>query len=368
MVDESGRPGSGETPRAPTGDYAWRQKGPQTAAYRMTQTLTEDARLAELRGWLADAAGLRDVALTPASSDASFRRYFRVTAHDRRWIAMDAPPDREDCHAFADVAALMAAAGLHVPTIHEQDLDRGFMLLEDLGDTGYLGALNARSADVLFADALEALIEWQVASRPGVLPEYDDDTLRREMALFPEWYLQRHLGVTLDAAESRALDQAFDSIIDQVRGQPRVFVHRDYMPRNLMVCQRNPGVIDFQDARFGPYSYDLISLFKDAFISWPQERVDIWLSDYWRRARAAGLAVPAEFADLRRDCDWMGLQRHLKVLGIFARINYRDGKPKYLADAPRFLAYLRPVVRAYPALSGLRELLERHVFDGDDAG
>lgn len=320
-------------------------------------------RREQLVAWVGACLETADFGMAPASTDASFRRYFRITQGGRTWVAMDAPPAQEDSAPFVAVADLLRAAGVHAPVIHAADLARGFLLLEDLGTGTYLDVLDDGNADGLFSDALDALIAWQSASKPNVLPEYDADVLRRELELFPDWYLSRHLGVTLDADERRALDSVFERLIEAALGQPRVFVHRDFMPRNLVPASPNPGVVDFQDALYGPITYDLICLFKDAFISWPEARVHAWIADYGRRARAAGLPVPADDARLHTDCDWMGLQRHLKVLGIFARICHRDGKPHYLADAPRFIDYILPVLDRYPELAPLRTLFDRHVLE-----
>jgi aminoglycoside/choline kinase family phosphotransferase len=318
-----------------------------------------DTRLELLRGWLG--AQLRADApdLKPASADASFRRYFRVTLGDARsWIAMDAPPEREDCRAFVHVAALLHAAGVNAPQVIAQDLARGFLLLTDLGDTTYLAALNEDNADRLFGDAIEALLKWQLASRAGELPPYDEALLRRECNLFPEWYLARHLGWQLSGAERQALSDAITSIVSHGLAQPAVFVHRDYMPRNLMVCDPNPGVIDFQDAVYGPVTYDLVSLTRDAFVSWEEERVIDWAVRYWEKAKRRGLPVGSDFGEFYRNFEWMGLQRHLKVAGIFARIHYRDGKSGYLQDTPRFIGYARAVAGRYRELAGLARLLE----------
>lgn len=323
--------------------------------------MTEDPRREALAEWAAERTVDDAAVLEPVSVDASFRRYFRIRDGDRSLIAMDAPPQREDSRPFVRVASLMREAGLHVPEIHACDLDRGFLLLEDLGDRSYLDVLDVDNADALFADAVAALIDWQAASRPGVLPEYDADLLRRELALFPDWFLARHLGVTLSANERGELEDAFDAIVAHALDQPRVYVHRDYMPRNLMVSDPNPGVIDFQDAVYGPIAYDVLSLFRDAFVSWPADRIADWTRDYWLRARARGLPVPAEYAGFTAMLDWIGVQRHLKVLGIFARIRYRDGKPRYLEDAPRFVAYLQETVARQPELKPLAGLLECHV-------
>ena len=271
---------------------------------------------------------------------------------------MDAPPEREDCRPFVKVARLMHAAGVHVPEIVAEDLDRGYLLLSDLGTKTYLAVLNETNADSLFSDALDALVKWQVASKPDTLPLYDEALLGRELGLFPEWYVGRHLGIQLDAEQQSSLETLFTRLVDASLAQPKVYVHRDYMPRNLMLSDPNPGVLDFQDAVYGPITYDVVSLFRDAFLSWPEARVLDWSARYWERARKVGLPVHADFSDFYRAFEWMGLQRHLKVLGIFARIHYRDGKPGYLDDTPRFLAYARAVGERYSELSGLVGLLD----------
>jgi len=274
---------------------------------------------------------------------------------------MDAPPAQEDCRPFVTIAGLLDQAGVHVPRIIAQDLERGFLLLSDLGRQTYLDVLTEANADALFEPAIDALIAWQRASRPGVLPEYDEALLRRELALFPDWYLVRHLNLTLTGAALVSWQQLCDRLVDNALAQPRVYVHRDYMPRNLMLSTPNPGVLDFQDAVYGPIAYDPICLFKDAFLSWPEARVETWLRRYHERAAAAGLPVPA-WPQFQRDAALIGLQRHLKVLGIFARINYRDGKPKYLADTPRFLRYAQTAAQAEPMLAPLAQLLEQEIL------
>ena len=296
--------------------------------------------------------------LEPASTDASFRRYFRVRTAGRSLIAMDAPPAHEDSRQFMRVAALLAEAGVHVPEVIAHDLERGFLLLTDLGATGYLQALNDASADRLFGDAVDTLLRWQLASKPGVLPAYNEALLAHEINLFPEWYLQRHLGVALNAQREQALRALFKQILESNLAQPVAYVHRDYMPRNLMVCEPNPGVLDFQDAVYGPITYDVVSLFKDAYISWEEERVLDWTVRYWKKARSAGLPVAADFGAFYRDFEWMGVQRHLKVLGIFARLHYRDGKRGYLEDTPRFVGYLRATAARYNSLKPLLVLLD----------
>lgn len=318
-----------------------------------------DDRRAFLEAWLARQFEGARFSLAPASEDASFRRYFRATLEDgRSYIAMDAPPDKEDCRPFIHVAGLLAAAGVHAPRIHAQDLHAGFLLLSDLGARTYLQALDESSAAALFADAVDALVRWQLATRAGELPPYDEALLRREMNLFPEWYLARHHGIELDGAQREALERVFSALATSALAQPVVYVHRDYMPRNLMVCDPNPGVLDFQDAVLGPISYDVVSLFRDAFVSWPEEQVLDWTVRYWEKAKHAGLPVDTDFGEFWRAFEWMGLQRHLKVLGIFARIRYRDGKPKYLADTPRFVGYARAVAKRYAALAPLLGLLD----------
>ena len=319
-------------------------------------------RRSQLQRWIETRLKASPLALEPVSADASFRRYFRVRVDGKSLIAMDAPPAHEDSRAFARVAALMATAGLHVPTVVAQDFERGFLLLTDLGTTSYLQALNADSADSLFGDAIDALLLWQLASKPGVLPLYDEALLTRELSLFPEWYVQRHLGIALGAAQQQKLATVFALILNSNLAQATVYVHRDYMPRNLMVCEPNPGVLDFQDAVYGPITYDVASLFRDAFVSWDEERVLDWTVRYWEKARRAGLPVAADFGTFYRDFEWMGLQRHLKVLGIFARLHYRDGKRGYLDDTPRFVSYVRAVAARYNALGPLLVLLDE--FEG----
>lgn len=317
-----------------------------------------DPRLEALCAWLAIVLAGAPFTLAPASADASFRRYFRVTLDGGTRIAMDAPPGQEDCRPFILVAKLMREAGVHVPEVIAGDVGQGFLLLTDLGDTTYLRALTDANADALIGDAIDTLISWQRATRPDVLPPYDRALLQREMDLFPAWYVERHLAATLTGAQRETLAGITGMLADSALAQPAVYVHRDYMPRNLMLSDPNPGVLDFQDAVYGPISYDVASLFRDAFISWPEERVLDWTVRYWERAKRARLPVDADFGTFYRDFEWMGLQRHLKVLGIFARIRYRDGKPDYLEDAPRFLAYVRAVCSRYAQLAPLARLLD----------
>ena len=323
--------------------------------------LPNDARLVQVTAWLAALPRQHRIdpaTLAVASADASFRRYFRVVAGSNTRIVMDAPPGKEDVRPFVHVATLMRAAGLNAPEIIEADESQGFLLLSDLGRDTYLAVLNEANAPELFSDAIDALVRWQLASRPGELPRYDEALLRRELELFPDWYVARHLKHELTPAQRDVLETMFRRILASNLAQPVVYVHRDYMPRNLMVAAPNPGILDFQDAVMGPISYDVASLFRDAFISWDEERVIDWAIRYWERARRAGLPVAADFGSFWRDFEWMGLQRHLKVLGIFARINYRDGKPHYLADTPRFIGYVRSVARRYDELAPLARLLD----------
>ena len=319
-----------------------------------------DVRLTALERWLGSQFRNERFALAPASEDASFRRYFRARLADgRSFIAMDAPPDKEDCGPFLHVAGLLRRAGVHVPEVHAEDRAQGFLLLSDLGDTTYLAALSAENAASLMRDATQALLRWQLETRPGELPPYDEALLRRELALFPQWYVGRHLGIELSVPEQRALDDVGALLIGSALAQAKVFVHRDYMPRNLMVCEPNPGVLDFQDAVLGPISYDIASLTRDAFFSWDEERVLDWTVRYWEEARRAGLPVAPDFGEFWRAYEWMGLQRHLKVLGIFARLTHRDGKSKYAADTPRFVGYARAVAQRYAPLAPLARLLDR---------
>jgi N-acetylmuramate 1-kinase len=317
-------------------------------------------RLAQLHTWLAQRQPGRSCAIQPASADASFRRYFRVTFEDDPTprIVMDAPPSHEDCRPYLHVAELFGAAGAHVPAVLDQDLEQGFLLLSDLGSTTYLEALTADNAHHLYADALGALIAIQHASRPGLLPDYDRALLLRELELFPVWYLGRHKGVQLSDTQANTLYAAFESILAVNLAEPRVFVHRDFHSRNLMVSSPNPGVLDFQDAVYGPLTYDLASLFKDAYIRWDEEFTLDLLARYWETARQLGLPVRPDFGDFHRDYEWMGVQRHLKVLGIFARLCHRDGKEGYLKDMPLVMDYLRRACERYRELGPLRKLLD----------
>ena len=298
--------------------------------------------------------------LEPASADASFRRYFRVFTDHGSHIVMDAPPTHEDCRPWLHVARLFRAAGANTPEILAENLEEGFLLISDLGSTTYLSALDEGSADQLYRDANTALVNIQLASRDGELPPYDQALLRRELDLFPDWYLTKHLGVELDADQRQVMEDAFQRILANNLAQPRVYVHRDWHSRNLMLTELgNPGVIDFQDAVYGPITYDLASIYKDAYIRWDEERVLDWTVRYWEAARKAGLPVHADFGDFYRDFEWMGVQRHIKVLGIFARLCHRDGKDGYLKDMPLVMDYLRRACQRYNGLGDFLRLLDQ---------
>ena len=321
-----------------------------------------DERLAALQVWLREALGLAVASIVPASGDASFRRYFRVTVADGSYIAMDAPPHLEDCRPFVAIAAAMAGFGLHVPRVYAQDLAQGFLLLSDLGSRQYLSALNERTADRLYGDAIAALVRLQSRGpvSDGALPPFDEARLTMEMGLFRDWFLRRHLAIELTDDDLGVLEAVFQRLIDNALAQPRVWVHRDYHSRNLMVtAERNPGVLDFQDAVIGPVTYDLVSLLRDCYIDWPEAAVRRWIASYYRQASEAGCLEGVAAAQFRQWFDLMGVQRHLKAIGIFARLNHRDGKPGYLGDIPRALGYVRAVAANDQALAGLSRLIAR---------
>jgi len=337
-------------------------------------------RQQQLTEWLHSLFPDEQFTLAPASADASFRRYFRATfTGGKTRIVMDAPPQHEDCRPFLHIGKLFEDAGTHVPHVYAQDLEQGFLLLSDLGNTTYLQALTADTARDLYGAATDALIKIQLASRDNELPPYDEALLLREMRLFPEWYIGKHLNVTLSDAQSAKLETVFARIIANNLAQPRVYVHRDYHSRNLMYIEpplsnslpqagertneksnflTSPGIIDFQDAVYGPITYDLASLFKDAYIRWEEAQVIDWLIRYWEKARKAGLPVADDFSVFYRDYEWMAVQRHLKVLGIFARLYHRDGKDGYLKDLPLVMTYLRAACVRYIDLKPLLNLLD----------
>ena len=303
--------------------------------------------------------GRADAQLQRASMDAGFRSYWRSDGAPSH-IVMDSPPDREDVRPWLAIRDLLEAGGVRVPRVFARDVDAGFLLLEDLGTQTYLHVLTADNANGLFDAAITQLLKLQAIPCPPGLPRYDEALLTRELHLFDEWFLARHLGIPLDCALLETLQLVYRRLIDAALAQPQVLVHRDFMPRNLMPLDGGPAVLDFQDAVSGPIAYDPISLFKDAFISWPDARVQGWLAGYHLRAAQAGLPVP-RLDEFLRDADWIGVQRHLKVLGIFARLRHRDGKPHYLDDAPRFIAYLDAVLPKYPELAPLADLIEHTV-------
>ena len=338
-----------------------------SSLYQNSPTSAEqDARLALLTEWLSSLDLVETGSRRPASSDASFRRYFRLDVAPAlraklgdTLIAMDAPPERENVPAFIHVQGLLLEAGVTVPAIVARDVERGFLLLSDLGTTTYLSRLDADNAAFMYSDAVDALIKFQLSSQAGVLPAFDRAFVLREMNLFPEWYLNRHLGVTLDAAQQAKLDKVFEAITANVLAQQQVFMHRDFHSRNLMFLdQGNPGVLDFQDAVYGPVTYDLGSLLRDAYIQWDEEIVLDWVVRYWQSAKQVGLPVNPDIDAFYRDFEFMALQRHLKILGIFCRLNYRDGKAIYMGDLPTVMDYVRKTANRYTELKPLIRLLD----------
>jgi len=376
-------------------------------------------RLEKIQHWL-QSQGIRDYQIAPASADASFRRYFRVTYKDvgnpgvvgnerqgtpvdggETLIVMDAPPQKEDCGPFIHMAKLLEDMGLHVPHLLNSDLQQGFLLLSDLGSEQYLPHLNSDTVDRLYGDAMEALLTMQRSHDPRIqsLPVYDRKLLMTEMELFREWLLKQHLGLKLSDVEEKMLDQAFAWLAESALQQPRVFVHRDYHSRNLMICGSalsliadaedllsvpgatlvsvpdvarihsvpgdTPGILDFQDAVYGPITYDLVSLLRDCYIDWPREQVENWVRDYHRAC--SGPAAEVDFDRFLAWFDLMGVQRHFKASGIFARLNHRDGKPGYLKDIPRTLAYVTQIAGDYPPLQAVAELIQEQVLPRLDA-
>ena len=319
-----------------------------------------DAREAARLAWVRAATGLPSLELQRASVDAGFRSYWRTMTGGESRIVMDSPPGLEDVRPWLRMRDLLEAGGVRVPHVLVQDVDAGFLLLEDLGGPTLAQVIDADNADTHFDAAIGQLLKLQKIAPPGDLGEFGEALLQRDAGLFEEWFLRRHLGIELDCGGAEQLQLVQRRLMDNALAQPRVLTHRDFMPRNLMPVANGPAVLDFQDCVLGPIAYDPISLFKDAFLSWPLERVDDWLARYHERALAAGLPVPA-LAQFRRDADWLGVQRHLKILGIFSRLHYRDGKSKYLPDAPRFIVYLDEVLPRYPELAPLRELLDTHI-------
>ena len=339
---------------------------PSTPVSTSASPSSPDQRLSQLDDWLA-AQGVVDTASRrPASTDASFRRYFRLDVVPAlraklgdTLIAMDAPPERENVPAFIHVDGLLFEAGVTVPAIVARDVERGFLLISDLGTTTYLQRLDNDNASFMYSDAIDALLAFQLTSQPGVLPDFDRAFVLREMNLFPEWFVDKHLGVTMTPAQQESLDKVFETITANVLAQQQVFMHRDFHSRNLMwLEQGNPGVLDFQDAVYGPVTYDLASLLRDAYIQWDEEFVLDWVVRYWQSAKKVGLPVNPDIDAFYRDFEFMALQRHLKILGIFCRLNYRDGKPVYMGDLPTVLDYVRKTANRYIELKPLVRLLD----------
>lgn len=321
-------------------------------------------RLTQLTRWLRSDIGLAQFEITPASGDASFRRYFRIRYDGQTRIAMDAPPAQEDCRPYIAIARAFYSLGLHVPEILEADLEQGFLLLSDLGTRQYLPELNSATAEKLYGDALDALLKVQSRCTRQLieLPPYNHALLLREMTLFRDWFVQQHLALQLLPAQSAGLEQTFEMLAQSALQQPAVCVHRDYHSRNLMVTDsNNPGILDFQDAVIGPITYDLASLLRDCYIAWPPDQVYAWVKAYRLRLLKAGILPEDNEAQFLRWFDWMGIQRHLKAIGIFARLNIRDGKPGYLKDIPRTLGYVVAVSRRYPELQALYDLLRETI-------
>ena len=317
-----------------------------------------DSRLEQLKVWLND-SGITYQDIAPASADASFRRYFRITNNESSYIIMDAPPAKEDCKPFIRIATILFDFGLNVPQILKQDLEQGFLLLNDLGTTVFLSELNNDTVDDMYVSAMNALLHLQKNKTPE-LPAYDKNLLRNELNLFPDWYLAKQLNITLSGEQKEILEQAFEILIKNALVQPQVCVHRDYHSRNLMVNKDNPdypGVIDFQDAVIGAVTYDLVSLLKDCYISWPREKVEAWVKYFYAEADSSGIISNVSFDEFLRWFDLMGLQRHLKVAGIFSRLKHRDGKTGYLKDIPRTMDYVFDVLERYPEFKPLQKLL-----------
>ncbi|MFD1261390.1 aminoglycoside phosphotransferase family protein [Entomomonas asaccharolytica] len=333
--------------------------------------MNNDLRLVQLISWLSSLSldlpffkgklNEDDILLKAASSDASFRRYFRLYLNNQSLIVMDAPPPQENknCLPFIKVAGLLANQGLNVPQILAADLEQGFLLLSDLGTQTWLEILTEQNADKLFPLAIDSLIKLQQAPLSAELPEYNEALLQRELLLFPEWYLNKHCNIVFTETQQLLWEKICKKLIESALQQPKVLVHRDYMPRNLMLSNINPGVLDFQDAVYGPITYDITCLFKDAFISWPQAKVQQWLLQYWQQAKQNGISIQDNFEDFLLVSDLMGVQRHLKVIGIFARIMHRDNKPRYVKDVPRFFNYINEVIQRRPELNDLQELLKQ---------
>jgi aminoglycoside/choline kinase family phosphotransferase len=316
-----------------------------------------------LKSWLSEVMGTQDFELKPASEDASFRSYHRLSLQDKSFIVMDAPPPKEDCKPFVQISKTLLASGINVPVIHHMDLQQGFLVLDDFGDTLYLPELNSNSTDRLYSDAIKSLVTMQSKTETKDIPVYDEALLRREMALFTEWLLAKHLQIDLSDEETAAINTVFSLLVDNALQQPQAFVHRDFHSRNLMITKtNNPGVIDFQDAVHGPISYDLVSLLKDCYIKWSKQEVNSWLEFYLQQLLESGTEI--ERQTFQRWFDLMGVQRHLKASGIFARLSLRDGKHHFLNDVPRTLSYIVDLKNDYEELASLCTLIEEKVLPG----
>jgi len=323
--------------------------------------MTQDPRQTQLQNWLATLYGDRAINLRPASSDASFRRYFRFDVDGSSFVAMDAPPEKESTTPFLRIARRFYEVGLNVPRIVAEDTKNGFLIMGDLGSRDYLSCLNAETVERLYGDAFDALAILQTATpiEPEFLPEYSENLLRQEMELFREWYLTKHLSLSLSEDQHTVLDEIFSVLARSALAQPRVWVHRDYHSRNLMMTEKNnPGILDFQDAVLGPVTYDLVSLLRDCYIRWPQGQVQEWVTGYYRLARHSGIPVCDDERQFQTWFDYMGVQRHLKASGIFSRLCHRDGKTDYLKDIPRTMGYIMQVCRTYPQLQPLANLID----------
>jgi len=304
-----------------------------------------------------------DFELRPASEDASFRSYHRLFLQDKSFIVMDAPPPEEDCKPFVQISKTLLASGINVPVIHHMDLEQGFLVLDDFGDTLYLGELNPNSVDRLYSDAIKSLVTMQSKTRTEDIPVYDEALLRREMGLFTEWLLAKHLQIDLSNEETTSINTVFNLLVDNAIQQPQAFVHRDFHSRNLMITKtNNPGVIDYQDAVHGPVSYDLVSLLKDCYIKWPKQEINRWVASYLQQLSESGTEIDRQ--RFQRWFDLMGVQRHLKASGIFARLSLRDGKHHFLDDVPRTLSYIIDLKKDYEELSVLCALIEEKVLPG----
>ncbi len=323
-----------------------------------------DKRKAEIADWLKQKLRLSQVTLRPASSDASFRRYFRFQYHGKTAIVMDAPPQHENCESFITIAKAMGKLNLNVPEVQLVDLKRGYLLLSDLGSAQYLEQLNEQSAKKLYADALMALQRLQLngAQKNLLLPDYDTTLLQEEMELFRTWFITQELGYSLSLEDNHILNEAFSLLAESALAQPKVWVHRDYHSRNLMLTENNnPGILDFQDAVYGPVTYDLVSLLRDAYIAWPRAQVESWMTDYYLIIKDTLLGDEVDVTLFKKWFDWMGVQRHLKIMGIFSRLNIRDGKAGYLGDIPRTFCYVTEITRAYSELAELNRFLHQRI-------